>query len=453
MTPESNAPSVDPQFVGNGFVQEYYNHLYDSTSEVHKFYLEDSMISRPGLDGEIVTIKSLKGINDQIMSIDYKSSRIEILTADSQSTLKNGVVTLVTGLVIGNDGGRRKFSQSFFLVSRNGSYFVLNDTFRYVSDEFVEPEATKEVEESQSTNAITEPANESVEAVIVPTEAKTTVTKPASAIPNGHAKVPEEKVVNENSSLPKAAEAKLQEEVPKKSFALIVQSLAQSAGTLQVKASPVKRKPVEKPVAAPERKAPSPIRKQASAESIKPQAQGSSIFVANLPMDATIEQLYETFKSFGAIRKDGIQVRSYPEKKNCIGFVAFENGEAVKNVFQAHRESPIRIGNRRASIEEKRGKFLKGIVVSKIVTLIKCKNKILILLFLDYAGGNNQNGNRVSTRNNSGYKNEDGFRRDGYKPRGSGVNGGRGYGRRNSESNGDGKAYQNNGHGNTEAKN
>jgi len=422
MTPESNAPSVDPQFVGNGFVQEYYNHLYDSTSEVHKFYLEDSMISRPGLDGEIVTIKSLKGINDQIMSIDYKSSRIEILTADSQSTLKNGVVTLVTGLVIGNDGGRRKFSQSFFLVSRNGSYFVLNDTFRYVSDEFVEPEATKEVEESQSTNAITEPANESVEAVIVPTEAKTTVTKPASAIPNGHAKVPEEKVVNENSSLPKAAEAKLQEEVPKKSFALIVQSLAQSAGTLQVKASPVKRKPVEKPVAAPERKAPSPIRKQASAESIKPQAQGSSIFVANLPMDATIEQLYETFKSFGAIRKDGIQVRSYPEKKNCIGFVAFENGEAVKNVFQAHRESPIRIGNRRASIEEKRG-------------------------------ANNQNGNRVSTRNNSGYKNEDGFRRDGYKPRGSGVNGGRGYGRRNSESNGDGKAYQNNGHGNTEAKN
>ncbi|CAD5318042.1 putative Ras GTPase-activating protein-binding protein [Arabidopsis thaliana] len=422
MTPESNAPSVDPQFVGNGFVQEYYNHLYDSTSEVHKFYLEDSMISRPGLDGEIVTIKSLKGINDQIMSVDYKSSRIEILTADSQSTLKNGVVTLVTGLVIGNDGGRRKFSQSFFLVSRNGSYFVLNDTFRYVSDEFVEPEATKEVEESQSTNAITEPANESVEAVIVPTEAKTTVTKPASAIPNGHAKVPEEKVVNENSSLPKAAEAKLQEEVPKKSFALIVQSLAQSAGTLQVKASPVKRKPVEKPVAAPERKAPSPIRKQASAESIKPQAQGSSIFVANLPMDATIEQLYETFKSFGAIRKDGIQVRSYPEKKNCIGFVAFENGEAVKNVFQAHRESPIRIGNRRASIEEKRG-------------------------------GNNQNGNRVSTRNNSGYKNEDGFRRDGYKPRGSGVNGGRGYGRRNSESNGDGKAYQNNGHGNTEAKN
>lgn len=81
------------------------------------------------------------------------------MTADSQPSLKNGVATLVTGLVIGKDGGRRKFSQSFFLVPRNGSYFVLNDTFRYVSDEYFEPEATKEVEESpqviEPTNSIT----------------------------------------------------------------------------------------------------------------------------------------------------------------------------------------------------------------------------------------------------------------------------------------------------------
>ncbi|CAL9248776.1 unnamed protein product [Arabidopsis halleri] len=421
MTPESNAPSVDPQFVGNGFVQEYYNHLYESSSEVHKFYLEDSLISRPGLDGEMVTIKSLKAINDQIMSVDYKSSKIQILTADSQPTLKNGVVTLVTGLVIGKDGGRRKFSQSFFLVPRNGSYFVLNDTFRYVSDEFFEPEATKEVEESpqviESTNAITvEPANEIVEAVIAPSQAKTTATKPSSVIANGHVKVPEEKVVNGNSNMPKAAEAKLQEEAPKKSFALIVQSLAENAGSFQDKASPAKPKRVEKSIVAPKPKAPASIPRQASGETVKQPAQGSSIFVANLPMDATIEQLYETFKGFGSIRKDGIQVRSYPEKKNCIGFVAFENGEAIKNVFQAHKETPIKIGNRRASIEEKRGK-------------------------------NDVNGGRGYGRSNSSYKN------DGYKPRGSGVNGGRGYGRRNNESDGDGKVYQNNGHGNTEAKN
>ncbi|XP_010425163.1 PREDICTED: putative G3BP-like protein [Camelina sativa] len=420
MTTESKAPLVDPGTVGNAFVQKYYTHLYESPAEVYKFYLENSGLLRPGLDGEMVPIKSLKAINDQIMSIDYKNSEIEILTADSQPSLKNGVVTLVTGLVIGKDGGRRKFSQSFFLVPRNGSYFVLNDTFRYVSDVVVEPEATKEVEESpeviEPTKSVTaEPAKETVEAVIVPTQAKTTVTKPA----NGHANVP---------NVTKAAEAKLQEEAPKKSFAsILVQSLAQNGSSFNVTASPTKPKRVEKPTVASEHKAkaPSPIPGQASAKTIEQPAKGSSsIFVANLPMDATIEQLYETFKGFGAIRKDGIQVRSYPEDKNCFGFVAFENGEAIKNVFLAHKESPIMVGNRRASIEEKRG------------------------------GSNNQNGSRSSARNNGGYyRTENGYRNDGYKPRGNGVNGGRGYGRRNSESDGDGKAHQNNGHGNTEAKN
>lgn len=90
----------------------------------------------------------LQDINDQIMSCDYQNSKIQILTADSQASLKNAVATLVTGLVIGKDGERTKFSQSFFLVPQKGSYFVLNDFLRYVADELVEPKATKEVEES-----------------------------------------------------------------------------------------------------------------------------------------------------------------------------------------------------------------------------------------------------------------------------------------------------------------
>lgn len=94
--------------------------------------------------------KILQAINDQIMSVDYQNSKIQILTADSQASLKNAVVTLVAGLVIGKDGERKSFTQSFFLVPQNGSYFVLNDVFRYVSDVFVEPEATKEVEIEES---------------------------------------------------------------------------------------------------------------------------------------------------------------------------------------------------------------------------------------------------------------------------------------------------------------
>ncbi|KAF8117598.1 hypothetical protein N665_0009s0117 [Sinapis alba] len=408
MTPVSNAPSVDAHIVGNAFVQKYYNHLYEKPAEVYRFYLEESVLGRPGLDGDMVSVKSLKAINDQIMSVDYQNSKIQILTADSQASLKNAVVTLVAGLVIGKDGERKSFTQSFFLVPQNGSYFVLNDVFRYVSDVFVEPEATKEVEiEESPKETVPEPANEVVETVVNPGQ------------------VHKENVVNGNSNLPKAAEAKPQEDAgPKKSFAVIA---AQNGAQSNAKASPAKPKPVEKPRVASQTKAPAPVvapqpkaPEHPSAGTTQQPAQGGSIFVANLPMDATPDQLFETFQGFGAIRKGGIQVRSYTEQRNCFGFVAFENSESIKNVFKAHKESPIFVGNRRASIEEKRA-------------------------------NNNENGGRAYARNNGNNRNENGYRKDGYRPRG---NGGRGSGRNGPErGSSDAKASQNGHHGNAQSKN
>ncbi|CAN8305294.1 unnamed protein product [Cochlearia groenlandica] len=418
MAVESNASLVDPNIIGNAFVQKYYNHLYESPAEVHRFYLEDSVLGRPGSDGEMVSVKSLKAINEQIMSFDYENSKIQILTADSQPSYKNGVVTLVTGLLTVKDGERMRFSQSFFLVPQKGSYFVLNDVFRDVSDEFVEPEAnTKEAEEIvpppqvvQPTVTVSEPAKEVAEAVTIPTqqpEAKqtveTTVTKPERAVANGHLpKTREEKVVNDTSNSVDA---------PKKSFAVIVQSLAQNGATFNAKASPAKPKLVTKLSAAPESRPRVPVPEHSSAETInqqRQQAEGGTIFVANLPMDATPEQLNETFKGFGTIKKDGIQVRSYRMKGNCFGFVTYETVEAVKSVLQAHRELAIRIGNRRVSIEEKRG----------------------------------NNGNGRDSMRNRGYRSENGYRNDGFRPRGNGINGGgRGGESRNGEANG--RVYQN----------
>lgn len=60
MAIESNAPLADPHIVGNAFVQKYYNHLYESPAQVHRFYLEDSVLGRPGSDGEMVSVNSLK---------------------------------------------------------------------------------------------------------------------------------------------------------------------------------------------------------------------------------------------------------------------------------------------------------------------------------------------------------------------------------------------------------
>lgn len=60
MALESNAPVVDPNTIGNSFVEQYYNLLYKSPALVHQFYLDDSVLGRPGSDGEMVSVKSLK---------------------------------------------------------------------------------------------------------------------------------------------------------------------------------------------------------------------------------------------------------------------------------------------------------------------------------------------------------------------------------------------------------
>jgi hypothetical protein len=56
--------------------------------------------------------------------------------------------------------------------------------------------------------------------------------------------------------------------------------------------------------------------------------EGYSIFVANLPLDATVDQLVQTFTRFGAIKPNGVQVRSY---KVSLMFILVKLG--VENCF------------------------------------------------------------------------------------------------------------------------
>lgn len=75
-----------------------------------------------------------QGINEKILSFDYKDYKAEIRTADAQKSYKDGVTVLVTGCLMGKDNLKRKFAQSFFLAPQANGYFVLNDVFRYVED-------------------------------------------------------------------------------------------------------------------------------------------------------------------------------------------------------------------------------------------------------------------------------------------------------------------------------
>jgi hypothetical protein len=101
-----------------------------------------------------------------------------------------------------------------------------------------------------------------------------------------------------------------------------VHALKDNNAPFQVRYSPVK--PAERPrsSAVPEASAPSrtsaPSR-NSTLKKIDDQAgvKTYALFVPNLPMDATIEQLEVVFKEFGSIKHDGIQVRS---NKVCLRF-------------------------------------------------------------------------------------------------------------------------------------
>lgn len=101
-----------------------------------------------------------QGINDQILSFDYKEYKAEIETADAQNSYKDGVTVLVTGCLTSKDNLKRKFAQSFFLAPQENGFFVLNDVFRYVEDgELLKNHSVNGVNDATSVLLNQEPGN------------------------------------------------------------------------------------------------------------------------------------------------------------------------------------------------------------------------------------------------------------------------------------------------------
>ncbi|CAJ2657514.1 unnamed protein product [Trifolium pratense] len=121
-----------PQVVGNAFVKQYYSILHQNLDQVHRFYHESSVLSRPEEDGAMTTVTTTAEIDKKIQSFDYTSYRIEVLSVDAQPSYNSGVVVVVTGCLTGTDNVKRKFAQSFFLAPQDKGFYVLNDVFRYV---------------------------------------------------------------------------------------------------------------------------------------------------------------------------------------------------------------------------------------------------------------------------------------------------------------------------------
>ncbi|RRT72607.1 hypothetical protein B296_00026572 [Ensete ventricosum] len=233
-------------------------------------------------------------INEKILSMGV--ARAEMKTVDAQESLGGGVLVLVTGYLTGEDSVKRDFTQSFFLAPQDKGYYVLNDILRFVE------EADHQQEHQGLANGTAEP--HVLEHDLPPEQEQHAPDQTVSEAvgdeemnggevdnPEDNGEIVEEEdpsceVIDEvpNTSQSVVVESNVvsaQEEVPKMSYAAIVINELQHSSVFWVSFFPC----------------------------VCP-ADGYSIYVKNLPLDATPAQLEEEFKKHGPIKPDGIQVRS-----------------------------------------------------------------------------------------------------------------------------------------------
>ncbi|KAJ6841624.1 putative G3BP-like protein [Iris pallida] len=377
-TPTTNPP---PHVVGNAFVHQYYHVLLTSPDLVHRFYQDSSILTRPNSDEEITP-----AINDKLLSYNFNRSEIESI--DSQASYHSGVMIVVTGCLTGNDNSRRKFTQSFFLAPQdNGGFFVLNDIFRFLD----QPNESNQILTNGNEDAPNSPPTPVPEPNLVQENHVGDVTSPTSErVPIDHEEVvnPSEHgssgiddevavdppVQKQSDELPIQEVATLASSVPqavpqddgnKKSYASIVKVM--NGGSMPRKSASVPTSKSKIPVRAamsseklvniPNAPAPTPETRNPGSnnapEKIGSQdaVEGHSIYIRNLPQNATPEQVERELKKFGSIKPGGVQVRNHKIDRFCFGFVEFESESAMQDAIKA---SPITMEGRRVFFEEKR---------------------------------------------------------------------------------------------------
>ncbi|KAI8523285.1 hypothetical protein RHMOL_Rhmol13G0061400 [Rhododendron molle] len=353
---------VSPQVVGNAFVQQYYHIQHQSPALVHRFYQDISKLGRPDGDGNMSTTTTMQAINEKILSLNYGEFRAEIKSVDAQESYNGGVHVLVTGYLSGKDNMIQNFTQTFFLAPQEKGYFVLNDIFRYVEDikhangnqssgTDIEAPLTPEQDPSP------EEVNHVSEQTVVPAEVHE--DEELNPLDSGGVSVEEEEVpvaevvdeevpvaevvdeLPDDSQVVSESVSKI-EEVPKKSYASIVMVMKESAAPL-FSPAPVPRKSPAKSQAPQVSHAQvsaaiaeTPVSGSDAADNGSNQegeADGYSIYIKGLPMNATAPLLEDEFKKFGTIKAGGVQVRSN-KQGFCFGFVEFEVESAVQKAIE-----------------------------------------------------------------------------------------------------------------------
>lgn len=372
----SNPTLPSAQVVGNAFVEQYYYILLTSPESVHRFYQDSSVLSRPDANGVVTSVTTMQGINEKILSLDFKDCKAEIKTADAQISYKDGVTVLVTGCFTGKDNVKRKFAQSFFLAPQDSGYFVLNDVFRYVDDnESLESHFGHGVDSNPIVPSIPDQEPAHVPDPSAPDPLPSVVEEHKKLAEKANESSDHEKqLVNDReiivedlsdeNNVPVVVESvssMIQEDAPKKSYASIVKVAKGSLLPIKVYLPANTTKMVPKrtenqseksvaPVLEPETSVPS-SNDAPETSSAQEEVEGHSIYIRNLPFNLTVSQLEAEFEKFGPIKEGGVQVRYNRQQGYCFGFVEFHSPNSMNSAIEA---SPMTIGGRQIVVEMKR---------------------------------------------------------------------------------------------------
>ncbi|KAG5514816.1 hypothetical protein RHGRI_036012 [Rhododendron griersonianum] len=328
---------VSAQVVGNAFVQQYYLIQNQSPALVHRFYQDISKLGHPDGDGAMSTTTTMQAIKEKIHSLKYGEFRAEIKSVDAQESYNGGVHVLVTGYLLGKDNMIQNFTRTFFLAPQEKGYFVLNDIFRYM-------EVIKHANGNQS-------SGNDIEAPLTPEQ-------DLSPVVENH--------VSEQTVVP--AEVIAPAPVPRRSP---VNSQAQQVNNTQASALVA-----ETPVSGSD--ATDNGNNQAG------EADGYTIYIKGLPMNATDSLLEDEFKKFGTIKAGSVQVRSNKKQGFCFGFVEFEVESAVQKAIEA---SPVSVGGCQVYVEEKRSTNSRGKLGLLMVKNYAFSTKLLVGLEKDTLPG------------------------------------------------------------------
>ncbi|RHZ86219.1 hypothetical protein Glove_53g31 [Diversispora epigaea] len=155
MSTITNNTSIQLQYslardVGWAFAQEYYRYFHDNPETLYQFYGEQSRLIR-GLEGEEVKIcQGLQEIKKNIADMHLKDAKVNINNIDSLDSFGNKVIVQITGRYSNKGENYRKFVQTVILDTldtRQNSYYVSSDIFRYLKDEIDDTNKSQSIDQ------------------------------------------------------------------------------------------------------------------------------------------------------------------------------------------------------------------------------------------------------------------------------------------------------------------